>query len=96
MKGCNKAAIASIVKAGVPRAGSGAGLLALAPWPALEGLRNADAEDEIGWIVDLVSEVRSVRSEMKVPDGLRVPLVVVGRAPRSRRASRPQSHVSGA
>jgi valyl-tRNA synthetase len=52
-------------------------LLALAPWPDLSGLEDARAEAEIGWIVDLVSEVRSVRSEMNVPAGAQIPLVLV-------------------
>ena len=54
------------------------GLLALEPWPQLEGLDNAAAEAEIGWVVELVSEVRSVRSEMNVPAGALIPLVLVG------------------
>ena len=33
---------------------------------------------EIGWLVQLVSEVRSVRSEMNVPAGAKIPLVLVG------------------
>ncbi len=52
-------------------------LLALASWPDLAGLEDADAEAEIGWIVDLVSEVRSVRNEMNVPAGAQIPLVLV-------------------
>ncbi|WP_161914908.1 valine--tRNA ligase [Methylosinus sp. C49] len=52
--------------------------LALAQWPDLSGLEDAAAEAEIGWIVDLVSEVRSVRSEMNLPAGAEVPLVLVG------------------
>jgi valyl-tRNA synthetase len=43
-----------------------ASLLALARWPTTEGLENADAEAEIGWVVDLVSTIRSVRSEMNI------------------------------
>ncbi|WP_430913474.1 valine--tRNA ligase [Methylobacterium sp. sgz302541] len=54
------------------------GLLALAPWPALGGLTDAAAEAEIGFVVDLVSEVRSARSETNVPAGAQVPLVMVG------------------
>ena len=53
-------------------------LLALAAWPDLAGLEDPAAEAEIGWIVDLVSEVRSVRSEMNVPAGAQIPLVLVG------------------
>jgi valyl-tRNA synthetase len=55
-----------------------ASVLALAEWPRLEGLRNAAAEDEIGWVIDLVSEIRSLRSEMNVPAGAQIPLVLVG------------------
>ena len=36
----------------------------LAGWPSLDGLEDAEAENEIGWIVDLVSEIRSLRAEM--------------------------------
>ena len=36
------------------------------------------ADAEIGWLIKLVSEVRSVRSEMNVPAGSRVPLVISG------------------
>ena len=39
-------------------------LLALANWPSLDGLEDAAAENEIGWVVDLVSEIRSLRAEM--------------------------------
>ncbi|WP_019904118.1 valine--tRNA ligase [Methylobacterium sp. 77] len=54
------------------------GLLALAPWPDLAGLANTEAEAEIGWVVDLVSEIRSARSETSVPAGAQIPLVIVG------------------
>jgi valyl-tRNA synthetase len=53
-------------------------LLALGQWPRLEGLYEAAAEAEIGFIVDLVSEVRSVRAEISVPAAAQVPLVFVG------------------
>jgi valyl-tRNA synthetase len=53
-------------------------LLALAPWPHHRGLEYADADAEIGWVIRLVSEVRSVRSEMNVPAGTKVPLVISG------------------
>jgi valyl-tRNA synthetase len=53
-------------------------VLALAPWPALEGIGFPAAEAEIGFVVELISEVRSVRSEMNVPAGAQVPLVLVG------------------
>ena len=53
-------------------------LLILAPWPKHQGLENAEADAEIGWVIRLISEVRSVRSEMNVPAGAKVPLVVSG------------------
>ncbi len=53
-------------------------VLALAPWPALEGIPYPAAEAEIGFVVELISEIRSVRSEMNVPAGAQVPLVLVG------------------
>ncbi len=52
-------------------------LLALAPWPDLAGLEAPDAEAEVGWVVDLVTEIRSVRAEMNVPASAQVPLVLV-------------------
>ncbi|MBV1695655.1 MAG: valine--tRNA ligase [Hyphomicrobiales bacterium] len=53
-------------------------LLCLATWPTLKGLAKEKADDEIGWLVKLISEVRSVRSEMNVPAGAKVPLTLVG------------------
>ncbi|MDB5641866.1 MAG: valyl-tRNA synthetase, partial [Hyphomicrobiales bacterium] len=53
-------------------------LLALAEWPVPQGHDHASAEAEIGWIVDLISEIRSVRSEMNVPASAQMPLVLVG------------------
>ena len=64
------------------------GLLTLAPWPRLEGLENEKAEAEIGWLVDLVSAVRSVRSEMNVPAAAQVPLVLVAGKEAEARAGR--------
>jgi len=52
-------------------------LLCHAGWPT-RGLEDAEAASEINWLVDLVSGIRSVRSEMNVPAGAIAPLVVVG------------------
>jgi valyl-tRNA synthetase len=43
-----------------------------------QGFDHAGAEAEIGWIVDLISEIRSVRSEMNVPASAQMPLVLIG------------------
>jgi valyl-tRNA synthetase len=53
-------------------------LLALTPWPTLEGLTDDAAEAEIGWVVDLVTEIRSVRAEMNIPPATLTPLVLAG------------------
>ncbi len=52
-------------------------LLALGAWPRLEGLEDDAAEAEIGWIVELVSEIRSLRAEMNL-GAAEIPLVLVG------------------
>ncbi|UVK52463.1 valine--tRNA ligase [Mesorhizobium sp. AR02] len=52
-------------------------LLCHAAWPAPD-FENADAAADINWLVDLVSGIRSVRSEMNVPPAAIAPLVVVG------------------
>jgi valyl-tRNA synthetase len=52
-------------------------VLALTPWPQLEGLFDPASEAELGWVVDLVTEVRSARSETNVPAGAQIPLVLV-------------------
>jgi valyl-tRNA synthetase len=53
-------------------------LLCLSQWPRLEGLVDAEIEAEVGFVVALISEVRSVRQEMNIPAGAKVPLVLVG------------------
>jgi valyl-tRNA synthetase len=61
-----------------------AALLMLAPWPGHQGLENAQADAEIGWLIRFISEVRSVRAEMNVPAGAKVPLVVSGASDETR------------
>src|SRR3546814_2936768 len=39
-------------------------LLAVAPWPELEGLSDTDADAEMGWVIRLISDIRSVRAEI--------------------------------
>ncbi|CAN7515189.1 valine--tRNA ligase [Pararhizobium sp. LjRoot238] len=52
------------------------GLLCHAEWPAAPYGDDA-AAGEINWLIDLVSGIRSVRSEMNVPPAAIAPLVVV-------------------
>jgi valyl-tRNA synthetase len=53
-------------------------LLCLSDWPTLKGLADTKADEEIGWVVRLISEIRSVRTEMNIPAGAKVPLVITG------------------
>jgi valyl-tRNA synthetase len=54
-----------------------ASLLALARWPADTGFEDFEAEGEIGWIIDLVTAIRSLRAEMNIAPGSEIPLVLV-------------------
>jgi valyl-tRNA synthetase len=60
------------------RGGEDRTLLALTPWPKLEGLTDDAAEAEIGWVVDLVTAIRSVRAEMNIAPATLTPLVLAG------------------
>jgi len=54
------------------------GLLMGAGWPVLpDSFVDASAEAEIGWLVDLVGEIRALRAEMNVPPSAKPPLAFV-------------------
>jgi valyl-tRNA synthetase len=52
-------------------------LLALSPWPT-PSFADEAAAAEINWLIDAITEIRSVRSEMNVPAGAVVPMSVSG------------------
>ncbi|MBE7185044.1 MAG: valine--tRNA ligase [Methylobacterium mesophilicum] len=52
-------------------------MLCHADWPSFD-FDDAEAAGEINWLVDMVSGIRSVRSEMNVPPSAIAPLVLVG------------------
>lgn len=52
-------------------------VLALSSWPTLDFESDAAAVD-LNWVIELVTQVRSVRAEMNVPQGAKVPAVLVG------------------
>jgi valyl-tRNA synthetase len=54
------------------------GYLMLANWPVLDAVSYPEAGAELGWLIEVISAIRSVRTEMNVPAGAKVPLVVVG------------------
>ncbi len=59
-------------------------LLALDAWPVHDGLEDAAAEAEIGWVVDLITSIRSVRSEMNIPPATLLPLMLAGASSETR------------
>jgi valyl-tRNA synthetase len=52
-------------------------LLALTPWPDPAGLDDETAAAELGWVMDLVLQIRSVKAEMNIT-GTEIPLVLAG------------------
>ncbi|MGA9659142.1 MAG: valine--tRNA ligase [Asticcacaulis sp.] len=48
-------------------------------WPKADARAiDADADAEINWLIDLISDIRSIRSEMNVPGSARAPLILTG------------------
>ena len=47
------------------------------PWPAPPAI-DAAADAEMGWLVKLISDIRSARSELNVPAAAKLKLLVVG------------------
>jgi valyl-tRNA synthetase len=64
------------------------GMLIDAPWASYKGLGDASADAEINWVIRLVSEVRSVRAEMNVNAGAKIPCVLVGAGQDARRRAK--------
>ncbi|GAM99132.1 valyl-tRNA synthetase [alpha proteobacterium U9-1i] len=55
------------------------GMLISHDWPHLPmNLVDAEAEAEIDWMVRLIEETRSTRSELNVPAGAKIPLLLIG------------------
>jgi len=54
-------------------------MLIVESWPTLsDDLIDAGAEAEIQWMIDLIEETRSTRSELNVPAGAKIPLLLIG------------------
>jgi len=51
-------------------------MLISAAWPELGNLSDAGAEAEMDWIVRLITQIRSLRVELNVPDSAKVPLAL--------------------
>lgn len=52
-------------------------MLINAEWPTYDGLVDEAARGEMNWLIKLISDIRSARSEMNVPAGAKMPLVMV-------------------
>jgi valyl-tRNA synthetase len=53
-------------------------MLITTEWPDLSGLEDAAADAELAWLIDVISNIRSVRAEMNVPASAKLQLVVTG------------------
>jgi valyl-tRNA synthetase len=55
------------------------GMLCAASWPALDAsLIDEAATAEVGWVVELITGLRSLRAETNVPAGAKVPALLIG------------------
>jgi len=52
-------------------------LLALTKWPELAAVENTAAEAEIGFLVELISQIRSARAEMSIPPAAQLRLALI-------------------
>jgi valyl-tRNA synthetase len=60
-------------------------MLISATWPELPAdWIDAEAEAEIGWLVETVGEIRSIRAEMNVPPSAKPGLTIVGAGPETK------------
>ena len=60
--------------------GARANELIVAQWPQALAAVDSDAQAEIDWLIRLVSAIRTARTELNVPPGAKLPIVVSGAA----------------
>ncbi|MBF0449019.1 MAG: valine--tRNA ligase [Magnetococcales bacterium] len=66
-----------------PLVGRGGESIMIAPWPEPEPmLEDGQLEQEMAWVMSFVTAVRTVRSEMDIPPGKRLSVLVSGTAER--------------
>ena len=54
-------------------------MLCAAAWPVLDiSLIDEEATQEVGWVVELITGLRSLRAETNVPAGAKVPALLIG------------------
>lgn len=62
-----------------PLSGSGSSSIMLAPYPVAQPEKiNTDAESDIEWVKHVIMGVRKIRSEMDIPPGKPLPLILDG------------------
>ncbi len=67
--------------------GSRAKMLVHADWPTYGAeLIDADADREMNWVIALIDDIRSARAQMRVPVGLKLPMVITALDDRGRAA----------
>ena len=78
-------------------AGDVAGMLIVGSWPDLPpDLHDPDATAEMDWVVAAISAIRAIRTEVNVPAGARLPLLVKDADPAAAaRLERQPSHSAG-
>ena len=65
--------------------------LVVESWPTLsDALRDEDAAKELNWVVELIGNIRTARTEVNVPAGAKIPLVIV--APTAQISARLERH----
>lgn len=52
-------------------------LLVISDWPRSD-FEDPDADAELTWLIEVVTAIRSVRTEMNVPAGAKIPLQIIG------------------
>ncbi|KCZ93273.1 valine--tRNA ligase [Hyphomonas johnsonii] len=57
------------------------GFLMHQSWPDYDIKRDSGADTEIQWVLDLISEIRSLRSDLGVPAGSKIPISLVSAGP---------------
>jgi valyl-tRNA synthetase len=53
------------------------GFLMLQQWPATTQFGHAEASAEIEWLIEMITEIRSLRNDLGVPAGAKVPMTLV-------------------
>nr|WP_321441208.1 valine--tRNA ligase [uncultured Hyphomonas sp.] len=50
-------------------------------WPVFTGFHDETATEEVDWVIDMITELRSLRNDLGVPAGAKIPLALVKAGP---------------